>query len=207
MRHSSVVAAVADVPSPLPSGQMPGIFYVNGPIDVNGDGMIVGDGVSVFIRPHPSSQNSNRLTVLGGGSVDLNTGWITANRQRGAWTVQGLSTYSCDISMNCLYNTALNNQLEQVGVAVYVIKRAQFMSVAVDNNTDIVKINAGASLTWKGVTYAPRDNVELSGQPGHNGIGQLVSWTFKFAGGTTVIQEFDGQDASTPRLIEPTLGQ
>jgi hypothetical protein len=152
--------------------------------DVNADGLIVGDGVTVIMRPHATAQNQNRLIVQAGGAVSLNRGEVTANRQRGAWTIQGISTYTCDGSWNCSYDTALNSQIDQVGVALYVIKRQQFLSgTAVDNNTDIVKINAGAALAWSGVTYAARDNIELSGQPGHNGIGQFASWTFKFAGG------------------------
>jgi len=109
--------------------------------------------------------------------------------------------------MVCTYNTALNSQPEQVGVALYVIKRSQYSSVSVDNNSDVIKVNSGAGLAWQGITYAPHDNVNLSGQPGHDGIGKIVSWTFKFAGGTNVRQTFDGLDQSLPRLLEPTLGQ
>jgi Flp pilus assembly protein TadG len=203
MRHSSITAATPDVPTPLLSGQIPGVFYVNGSIDVENDAMIVGDGVSIVIRPGVS----NDLLAGAGGVVDLNTGKITPNRQRGGFTVQGTLTYSCDVAMTCTYNTALNSQLDQVGVALYVIKREQYSVVAVDDNSDVVKINSGAGLAWQGVTYAPHDNVILSGQPGHDGIGKLVSWTFKFAGGTNVRQTFDGLDQSLPRLIEPTLGQ
>ena len=210
-RHTSTSAAIPDVATPLLPGQMPGVFYVNGSIDVATDAMIVGDGVSVFIRPAAGLPGGNRLLASGGASVDLNSGFtpgLGQDRKRGAWTTSGLSTWSCDASMSCTYNTALNSQPEHVGVALYVIKRVQFNpSVPTDDNTDVIKINADASLTWSGVTYAPHDNVELSGQPGHNGIGQLVSWTFKFAGGTDVRQEYDGLDRSTPRLIEPTLGQ
>jgi hypothetical protein len=203
MRHSSITAGVPDVPTPLLSGQLPGVFYVNGNVDVNSNAMLVGDGVSLVIRPG----TSNQLTAGGGGVVDLNTGKITPNRQRGGFTVQGTLTHTCDAAMVCTYNTALNSQTDQVGVALYVIKRSQYSSVAVDNNSDVVKINSSGGLAWQGVTYAPHDNVELAGQPGHDGIGKFVSWTFTFAGGTNVRQTFDGLDESLPRLLEPTLGQ
>ena len=207
MRHSSIAAAVLDVPTALLSGQLPGIFYVNGDIDVDGNAMLVGDGVTLIIRPSTSSPD-NQLIASGGGVVSLNRGVITPSRQRGAWTVKGVSTYTCDLLMSCTYNTALNSDIEQTGIALYVVKPRQINpAAAVDANTDVIKINAGAGLAWNGVTYAPQDNISLAGQPGHDGIGQFVSWTFKFAGGVNVQQTYDGPDTTTPRLVEPTLGQ
>jgi hypothetical protein len=203
MRHSSITAATPDVPTPLLSGQLPGVFYINGDINVDSNAMIVGDGVSIVMRPG----TSNQLLVGAGGVVDLNTGKVTPNRQRGGFTIQGTLTYTCDAAMVCTYNTALNSQADQVGVALYVIKRSQYSSVLVDNNSDVIQASSGAGLAWQGITYAPHDNVNLSGQPGHDGIGKIVSWTFKFAGGTNVRQTFDGLDQSLPRLLEPTLGQ
>lgn len=206
-RHSSITAAVPDVPSLLASGQLPGIFYINGDIDVDSNAMVVGDGVTLILRPSTSSPD-NQLIASSGGVVSLNRGVITPNRQRGAWTVKAASTYTCDAVMNCTYNTALNADIEQTGIAIYVVKPRQINpSAAIDANTDVIKINAGAGLAWTGVTYAPQDNITLAGQPGHDGIGQLVSWTFKFAGGVNVKQTYDGPDTTTPRLVEPTLGQ
>jgi hypothetical protein len=75
------------------------------------------------------------------------------------------------------------------------------------SNTSVIKITASAGMSWSGVTYAPRDNVNLAGQPTHDGIGQIVAWTVTFDGGTIIRQKFDGPDASLPRLLEPTLGQ
>jgi hypothetical protein len=55
------------------------------------------------------------------------------------------------------------------------------------------------------VTYAPYDNVQIAGQPQHDGIGQLVSWTFTFNGGTEVTQTYEGPGDGTPYLIEPCV--
>ena len=76
---------------------------------------------------------------------------------------------------------------------------------APDNSSQVIKINAGAALTWTGVTYAPHDNVTLAGQPGHQGLGHLVSWTLRFVGGAPVRQTFAGPEAAYPRLFEPTI--
>ena len=88
-----------------------------------------------------------------------------------------------------------------------MIKRSQYAAVAADDNSDVIKVNAGGGLGWRGITYAPHDNVTLEGQPGHDGVGQLVSWTFKFAGGTKVTQTYEGPEDGTPFLIEPRTGQ
>jgi hypothetical protein len=208
IRHTSVVADPArpDVPTPVPAAQLPGIFYINGDIDIGTNAMLVGDGVTVIIRPG----SSNQMLVSGGGVVDLNRGKTPGGTgmKLGALTTLGANPYVFNSGTGTWgYNTSLDADSRNVGMALYIIKRSQYSSVAVDDNTDVIKINAGAGLAWRGVTYAPHDNVTLSGQPGHDGVGQLVSWTFKFAGGVHVTQEYEGPEDGVPFLIEPRTGQ
>lgn len=208
VRHTSVVADPSrpDVPTPVPATQLPGIFYINGDIDIGTNAMLVGDGVTVIIRPG----SGNQMLVSGGGVVDLNRGKTPGGTamKLGAWTTLGASPYVFNAGTGTWqYNTSLDAGTRNVGMALYIIKRSQYSSVAVDDNTDVIKINAGAGLAWRGVTYAPHDNVTLSGQPGHAGVGQLVSWTFKFAGGVHVTQEYEGPEDGVPFLIEPRTGQ
>jgi hypothetical protein len=207
MRHTSVVAAGRpDAPTPVPATQLPGIFYVNGNIDIATNAMLVGDGVTVIIRP----ATNNQMLVSGGGVVDLNRGQTPGGTamKLGAYTTLGTPSYVWNAASGTWgYNTSMDANSRNVGMALYIIKRDQYSSVAVDDNTDVIKINAGAGLAWRGVTYAPHDNVNLSGQPGHAGVGQLVSWTFKFAGGVHVTQEYEGPEDGVPFLIEPRTGQ
>lgn len=210
--HSSVTTTVPDVATPVTQVELPGVFYVNGPINVNQNAMIVGDGVSIFIRPG-SGSNSNRFTVSSGGAVDLNRGIsplsLGTSLAYGAWTRDGSTPYVWNPTLLRweYQGSALSGDPSQVGIAVYVIKRSQYSSVAADDNTSIVTISSGAALAWNGITYAPHDNVTLAGQPGHDGVGQLVSWTFTFSGGVTVKQTYAGPNDALPYLIEPTLGQ
>ena len=204
--HSSVTSTVPDVATPVTQLELPGVFYVNGPINVNQNAMIVGDGVSIFVRPGPGS-NSNLFTVSSGGVVDLNRGTSPLSSgavNLGAWTRKGASTYSWN-GTNWTYTGSTDTT--EAGIALYVIKRSQYSSVAADDNTSIITISSGAALAWNGITYAPHDNVTLAGQPGHDGVGQLVSWTFTFSGGVTVHQRYVGPNDALPYLIEPTLGQ
>ena len=189
----------------FPRCQLPGIFYVNGDIDVNTNAMIVGDGVTVILRP-ASSNPGNQLTVSGGGVVDLNRGKTpnvgSAPQKLGAWMRNEASTtYAVGHRVGEMGSTTSSLQADpnKVGIALYVIKREQYSSVAADDSSDVIKINAGAALAWAGITYAPHDNIELSGQPGHDAIGQFVSWTFKFAGErTSSRRRIAGPDESLP---------
>jgi hypothetical protein len=74
-------------------------------------------------------------------------------------------------------------------------------------STNIFQMNSAAGVDYKGLVYAPYDNVKLAGQPTHDDIGQLVAWTAQFTGGTAINQGFDGPDSGTPVLLEPRLGQ
>jgi hypothetical protein len=196
-------------PADLPAGQQPGIFYITGRLNIQTNALLVGDGVTIVFRP-PGAE----LLPSGGGIVDLNTGASDGvaggapNTRKGAFTTDGASTYSFNSTTSLWsYNSSVNADATRVGTAIYVVKPAQYGVSGAEANTSVIKVQSGSGLAWAGVTYAPRDNVQIAGQPSHNGIGQLVSWTVTFAGGTAIRQTYDGPDASIPRLLEPTLGQ
>jgi Flp pilus assembly protein TadG len=64
-----------------------------------------------------------------------------------------------------------------------------------------------AGIQFKGVLYAPYDDVKITGRNGFNVAGQVLSWTAKFNGGSAYIQlEYPYTDApSPPYLLEPTI--
>jgi len=194
----------------VPQSQQAGIFYVTGSLNVNNASLAVGDGVTVVLR---KTSNQPGMVVNGDGAVDLNTGatdgtkGIPPNLKKAAYQTDGTYSYTFNTGTGLWAYSATNTDKTPVGIAVYVVTPAQLGDNTVDANTDMVKVNAGAALSWQGILYAPHDNVELSGQPLHDAIGQFVSWTFKLSGGTTVIQTYDGPGESAPRLVEPRLGQ
>jgi len=208
-----------DTPVAVPSTQMPGVFYFGGNtsgsgISVSNGAMVVGDGVTVVLRP-TGAPDKNLVTISGGSGspaiMDLNTGaspLVSVREKSGAWTRQGVQPYTWN-GTNWVYTNAYESDPAQAGLAVYVMRRDQVpgVSVPADYNTNIVQVNASAALSWNGITYAPHDNVTLAGQPGHNGIGQLVSWTFTFNGTTDVVQTYEGPYDGIPLLYEPKLGQ
>jgi hypothetical protein len=67
---------------------------------------------------------------------------------------------------------------------------------------------ATPGIAFRGVMYAPYDNVKMSGGcNGFNTVGQVLSWTAKFNGGCGYIEldyPYDYTPAS-PYLLEPTV--
>ncbi len=66
-----------------------------------------------------------------------------------------------------------------------------------------------AGIAFKGILYAPYDDVTITGGNGFNTIGQVLAWTAKFNGGSAYIDldfpyEFQVQP---PYLLEPTIRQ
>ena len=58
------------------------------------------------------------------------------------------------------------------------------------NHNKTINIAGGGSLALEGVQYLPTDNVEISGgSTGTGRIGQIISWTLKYSGGTKINQE------------------
>jgi len=197
----------------VPPGQQPGIFYITGTLNVNNNALAVGDGVSLVLR---ETSNQPGLEVNGNGAVDLNTGAsdgfadFPPNRKKAAFKTDGNYSYTLDTTVTppvWRYDTAGNADKATVGVAVYVVKPAQMGDNTSDASTDMVKVAAGAALSWQGILYAPRDNITLSGQPKHDDIGQFICWTVKVAGGSQINQTYDGPGEAAARLVEPRLGQ
>jgi hypothetical protein len=192
--------------------RFPGIYYVTGNFDIQTNALIVGDGVTVIMRPPGSFRPS------GGGAMDLNRGKVwdpqtnlpDGDQRLGAWTTKGKSPYdptgSPPGSSLWQYQTAQEADKVQygVGIAMYVLKPGQ-VGLSDSDGTEVIKVSSGSALAWSGVTYAPNDNVTIAGQPNHDGIGQLISWTFAFVGNTNVTQTFDGVGDGPPYLIEPCI--
>ena len=149
----------------------------------------------------------------GGGAVDINTGATDGTKgfgpdlHKAAFQTDGTYSYAFNTTTGLWEYTADNNDKSRVGVAVYVIKPAQYGDLTSDANTSQIQIQAGAALSWQGVLYAARDNISLSGQPLHDAIGQFICWTVRIDGGAVVTQTYDGPGEAAPRLVEPRLGE
>jgi hypothetical protein len=63
------------------------------------------------------------------------------------------------------------------------------------NKDKTINIAGGGSLALEGVQYMPTDNVEIhGGSAGYGQVGQIISWTLFYSGGTHINQEGPGGD-------------
>jgi len=194
------------------TGKQNGIFYITGTLDINNSGLVLGDGVTlVFARDADLNMNA-------GASISLNTGNMTNNPlaascggaacRSGAWMAlagaqTGVNTWTDGLSPT--YSTPSDPYLR--GLATYVCKSMADCATGGTPSTSIIQMSSSAGIDYRGLIYAPFDNVRLSGQATHKDIGSLISWTAKFSGGSTITQTYEGADAATPQLLEPRLGQ
>lgn len=204
------------------TGRMNGIVYITGTLDLNGGvtgGLVLGDGVTlVLARGANLNVNSGATVSLNSGNTTNNpysaalcggnaTGAVPNNCKYAGWTARagggGTLTWTSGISTTY---TAPGDPFER-GIATYVCKSAADCDSGGSASTSILQMNAGSGIDYRGLIYAPFDNVKLAGQLNHQDIGQLVAWTAQFTGGTAINQTFDGPDSGVPVLLEPRLGQ
>jgi hypothetical protein len=206
-RHSTPNVPSTDVATPVAQTQQPGIFYLTGVLNIGQNALMAGDGVTLVIRP--TSNGPSQFSPNAGGAADLNRGLVSGGSGQilGAWTTKGQSSYVFDApSLRWVYQASRESNPKTYGrgIAFYVLKPSQYLaSPAVDANTNVIGVTSGAAISWNGVTYAPHDNAQIAGQPFHAGVGQLISWTFTFNGGTDVTQTYSGPDEGFPILLEP----
>lgn len=201
--------AVLD-PTYLPVvGKNNGIYYITDKIDLNNDSLLVGDGITLvfaagtdfIVRGGAGGGNSAVVTLNRGDTVwnPLASACGGISCRFGAWTTLGSLSWTVGNSPTPPTYAVPSNGFAR-GLAVYVQRSNNLRQT-------VVGFEAGAGLDYRGLIYAPTDNVQLSGQVAHNDIGQIVAWTVFFSGGTEIEQTWDGPDSSIPVLLEPRLGQ
>jgi hypothetical protein len=204
------------------TGKENGIFYITGTLDINNSGLLIGDGVTlVFDRNAGLNMNAGATISLNSGNTTNNplaaacggnaTGAAPNNCKFGAWTARAGAggNYSWSLGAAPTYASPPVDPFER-GIATYICKTAGAANCgtgAFSSSTSIFQMNSSSGIDYRGMIYAPYDNVKLAGQPTHKDVGQLVSWTAQFTGGTSINQTFDGPDSGTPVLLEPHLGQ
>ena len=201
------------------AGRVNGIVYITGTLDLNNGSMVLGDGVTlVFARGADFNANAGATVSLNSGNTTNNpfsaalcggnaTGAAPNNCKYGGWTVRAGAGGNLSWGPGISTAYAAPTDPFERGIATYVCKSAADCDSGGSASTNILQMNSGSGIDYRGLIYAPWDNVKLAGQPNHQDIGQLVCWTAQFTGGTEINQTFDGPDSGTPVLLEPHLGQ
>lgn len=201
------------------TGRVNGIVYITGTLDLNNGALVIGDGVTlVFARGADFNSNAGASVSLNSGNTLNNpysaalcggnaTGAAPNTCRFGGWTARagGGGSLPWTSGVSTTY-TPPADPFER-GLAAYVCKSASDCDSGGAASTSILQMLSGSGIDYRGLIYAPFDNVKLAGQPNHDDIGQLVAWTAQFTGGSAINQTFDGPDAGTPVLLEPRIGQ
>lgn len=205
-------------PTYLPvAGKQNGIFYITGTLDINNSGLVIGDGVTlIFARGAALNMNAGATISLNSGNTTNNplastcggvAGGGLTNCRFGGWAARagGPGNLSWTTGVSPTYSSPGDPYAR--GIAAYVCKSVASCDSGGSASTNILQMNSASGIDYRGLIYAPFDNVKLAGQTTHDDIGQLVAWTAQFTGGTALNQTFDGPDNGIPVLLEPRLGQ
>ncbi len=184
------------------AGKQNGVYYVTGTLDMNNSGLLIGNGVTLVF------DHGANLSMNAGASISLNASTTACGGldcKFGAWTSGG--NYSWTPGPSPTY-AAPANPFER-GMAAYVCRSAASCGTggSAATTTNILVMNSGSGIDYRGLIYAPFDNVKLAGQPTHKDIGQIVSWTLFLTGSSQIDQYYDGPDSATATLIEPRTNQ
>lgn len=161
--------------------------------------------------PHAEGPDYNPSTPLiplpysalcGSWGVD---GAATSGIRAGAnaWPVCIPDPVSGDVSL-CRARAQYFPTLGYRGITFYLTPPA-WNSGSIRNRYQMQGTDAG--IAFRGILYAPYDDVRISGRNGFNTVGQVLVWTAKFNGGSASIDldypyEFT---PSSPFLLEPTV--
>ena len=120
-----------------------------------------------------------------------------------AWPVCIPDPVSGDVSL-CRSRALYNPTSGYRGITFYFTPPAWNPS-SIRNRYQMQGTDAG--MAFRGVLYAPYDDIRISGRNGFNTVGQVLVWTAKFNGGSASIDLDYPYDftPSSPFLLEPTV--
>lgn len=182
----------------------PGVYFLNDGADLNQNYLIGGwaaddPGVAlVFNECNPGGGSGCAMRGEASRSILLNAGTLFNNSAPGAApagpaeTVSGTPVISNGITP------------DEVGLTLIVRKDKTCVPAPFEpsplcsppkNNT--LTLAGGGNVFLAGVQYAPTDNVVFTGGSSGNGyVGQIVSWTVTYSGGTDVRQVYPGGEGN-----------
>lgn len=109
---------------------------------------------------------------------------------------------------HCVQRSSYDPATDWRGITFYFTPDGNWTKAHAD--IDILnrfQLTGDPGLNFRGVLYAPYDNVKISGRTGFNTVGQVLAWSAKFNGGSASIDlDFPYRPPSAaPYLLEPTI--
>jgi hypothetical protein len=181
----------------------PGVYFLNRGVNLDSNYLIGGweagaPGVALVFREcNPGGAVGCALKGQAAHSIILNAGDQfpgdpTATPAAPAETWNGIQVVTNGINPNEIGLTLI---VEKDPVCVVAAFEPNPNCSPPKNNT--LTLAGGPGLFLAGVQYAPTDNVVFGGSSSAEGfVGQIVSWTVKYAGGTDVRQFYPGGEGN-----------
>jgi len=178
-----------------------GIFYFQSTasqagLQFNGTGATLsGCGVFLMFDPHEQGGNGRTVfTVPSGNTVNINTNAQCPNGETMEYS-PGAPGGSTPFKWYG-FNTPDTNP-----VSVWVRPNLDGYNMTGSNNgSHVINVSAGATINENGVIYGPQDNTTVSGGPAGSGVGQIVTWTITYTGGTFINETYQGPGILRTRL-------
>ena len=181
----------------------PGVYFLNRGADLNGNYVIGGweggaPGVAlVFNECNPGGGGGCALRGEAAHAVALNAGDAYPN------VIGALEAAPAQLPDGTPVTTTGLTPSE-VGLTLMVRKDPVCVVAPFEPSPNCsppknstLKLRGGAGLFLAGVQYAPTDNVSFSGSSSADGfVGQIISWTVTYSGGTDVRQVYPGQEGN-----------
>lgn len=179
-----------------------GVFYLtssssNSGLLMNGTpgspSTLTGCSVLLILDPHESGGSRVQMNLAGNGNtININATScdmrITPGHPSGAtlyrWYGYGASDFTNPISVWVRPN------------------QSGYNLTSTNNGSNVITFGAGATINENGVIYAPEDNTIVAGGPAGSGVGQIVSWTITYVGGSNIIESFQGPAKLRTRLYQ-----
>lgn len=112
------------------------------------------------------------------------------------------------VNPHCVTRSEYDPTTDYRGVTFYFTPDGNWTKAQADLTIlNRFQLSGDPGLLFRGVLYAPYDNVKISGRSGFNTVGQVLAWSAKFNGGSAYIDlDFPYRPASAaPYLLEPTI--
>jgi len=180
-----------------------GIFYFQSSasqagLQFNGSGgTLSGCGVFLMFDPNESGGSGRTVfTVPSGNTVNINSDAHCPNGETMKYSPGAPGG-------NMPYKWYGFNSPDTNPVSVWVrpnLTAGGYNMTGSNNGSHVINVSAGATINENGVIYGPQDNTTISGGPSGSGVGQIVTWTITYTGGTVINETYQGPGLLRTRL-------
>ena len=179
---------------------MPGAYYFPSGLQVNGTlaGGLISDAEGVVLLLPENLQSGGTATLNANNAVNflLNVGDETLGTCN-----PNTDLYSCRAAPAVDYAGVTMESPDGFPISIEVQRDdACFSGTTPLNNAscatqhNTVNLAGSGTLQVAGVIYGPSDNMSINGNSSQTGLlGQLISWTATYTGGSTLQQEYPGK--------------